>query len=140
MAKLQLDIVTPEAKTFSEEVDMVVLPGVEGELGILPLHVPLMTRLLPGEIRITQGQKQVELVVGNGFVEVMPDKVSIMTDMAMADSDIDEQAAEEAIKRAQAALQNKSLDAEEVAEIESALARSLAQLRFKRRRHRGATQ
>jgi F-type H+-transporting ATPase subunit epsilon len=140
MAKLQLDIVTPEAKTFSEEVDMVVLPGVEGELGILPLHVPLMTRLLPGEIRITQGQKQVELVVGNGFVEVMPDKVSIMTDMAMADSDIDEKAAEEAIKRAQAALQNKSLDAEEVAEIESALARSLAQLRFKRRRHRGATQ
>jgi F-type H+-transporting ATPase subunit epsilon len=139
MAKLQLEIVTPEAKTFSEEVDMVVLPGVEGELGILPLHVPLMTRLLPGEIRITQGQKQVELVVGNGFVEVMPDKVSILTDMAMSDTEIDEKAAEEAIKRAQAALQNKSLDAEEVAEIESALARSLAQLRFKRRRHRGAT-
>jgi F-type H+-transporting ATPase subunit epsilon len=137
MAKLQLEIVTPEAKTFSEEVDMVVLPGAEGELGILPLHVPLMTRLLPGEIRITQGQKQVELVVGNGFVEVMPDKVSILTDMAMSDTEIDEQAAEEAIKRAQTALQNKSLDAEEVAEIESALARSLAQLRFKRRRHRG---
>ncbi|MBV8227392.1 MAG: ATP synthase F1 subunit epsilon, partial [Verrucomicrobia bacterium] len=121
----------------SEEVDMVVLPGVEGELGILPLHVPLMTRLLPGEIRITQGQKQVELVVGNGFVEVMPDKVSILTDMAMSDKEIDEQAAEEAIKRAQTALQNKSLNTEEVAEIESALARSLAQLRFKRRRHRG---
>jgi F-type H+-transporting ATPase subunit epsilon len=139
MSKLQLEIVTPEAKTFSEEVDMVVLPGVEGELGILPLHVPLMTRLLPGEIRITQGQKQVELVVGNGFVEVMPDKVSILTDMALSDSEVDEQAAEEAIKRAQSALQNKSLDAEEVAEIESALARSLAQLRFKRRRRRGAT-
>jgi F-type H+-transporting ATPase subunit epsilon len=139
MAKLQLDIVTPEAKTFSEEVDMVVLPGVEGELGILPLHVPLMTRLLPGEIRITQGQKQIELVVGNGFVEVMPDKVSILTDMAMSDSEVDEQAAEEAIKRAQAALQNKSLDAEEVAEIESALARSLAQLTFQRRRHRSET-
>jgi F-type H+-transporting ATPase subunit epsilon len=139
MAKLQLEIVTPEAKTFSEEVDMVVLPGAEGELGILPLHVPLMTRLLPGEIRITQGQKQVELVVGNGFVEVMPDKVSILTDMAMSDTEIDEQAAEEAIKRAQTALQNKSLDTEEVAEIESALARSLAQLRFKRRKHRGAT-
>jgi F-type H+-transporting ATPase subunit epsilon len=138
MAKLHLDIVTPEAKTFSEEVDMVVLPGAEGELGILPLHVPLMTRLLPGEIRITQGQKQVELVVGNGFVEVMPDKVSILTDMAMSDSEVDEQAAEEAIKRAQSALQNKSLDAEEVAEIESALARSLAQLRFKRRRRRGS--
>jgi len=70
MAKLQLEIVTPESKAFSEEVDMVVLPGVEGELGILPLHVPLMTRLLPGEVRITQGPKQIELVVGNGFVEV----------------------------------------------------------------------
>src|ERR1700758_5015219 len=116
MAKIQLEIVTPEARTFSEEVDMVVLPGAEGELGILPLHVPLMTRLLPGEIRITQGQKQVELVVGNGFVEGMPDKVSVLTDMAMSDTEIDEQAAEEAIKRAQTALQNKSLDAEEVAE------------------------
>ena len=60
MAKLLLEIVTPEAKTFSEEVDMVVLPGVEGELGILPLHVPLMTRLLPGEVRILQGGKQTE--------------------------------------------------------------------------------
>jgi F-type H+-transporting ATPase subunit epsilon len=134
MAKLQLDIVTPEAKTFSEEVDMVVLPGSEGELGILPLHVPLMTRLLPGEIRITQGQKQVEFVVGNGFVEVMPDKVTIMTDMALSDNEVDEQAAADAVKRAQEALRNKSLDAEEVAETEAALARSLAQVQFKKRR------
>ena len=134
MAKLQLEIVTPEAKVFSEEVDMVVLPGVEGELGVLPLHVPLMTRLLPGEVRITQGQKQVELVVGNGFIEVLPDRVCILTDMAMMDSDVDEQAAEEAIKRAQATLQDKKLTSDEVAETESALARSLAQLRFKRRR------
>ncbi len=134
MAKLQLEIVTPEAKVFSEEVDMVVLPGVEGELGVLPLHVPLMTRLLPGEVRITQGQKQVELVVGNGFIEVLPDRVSILTDMALADSDVDEQAAEEAIKRAQTTLQDKKLSSDEVAETESALARSLAQLRFKRRK------
>src|SRR5271154_5050585 len=134
MAKLQLEIVTPEARTFSEEVDMVVLPGVEGELGILPLHVPLMTRLLPGEVRITQGQKQVELVVGNGFVEILPDRVAILTDMAMTDSDVDEQAAEDAMKRAQTALQDKSLNSEELAEVESALARSIAQLRFKRRR------
>ncbi len=134
MAKLQLEIVTPEAKVFSEEVDMVVLPGAEGELGVLPLHVPLMTRLLPGEVRITQGQKQVELVVGNGFIEVLPDRVSILTDMALADSDVDEQAAEEAIKRAQTTLQDKKLSSDEVAETESALARSLAQLRFKRRK------
>jgi F-type H+-transporting ATPase subunit epsilon len=134
MAKLQLEIVTPEARVFSEEIDMVVLPGAEGELGILPLHVPLMTRLLPGEVRITQGQKQVELVVGTGFVEVTPTKVSILTDMAMAETEVDETAAEEAVTRAKTALQDKSLNSDEVAEIESAIARSLALLKFKRRK------
>ncbi|MBV8350722.1 MAG: ATP synthase F1 subunit epsilon [Verrucomicrobia bacterium] len=134
MAKLLLEIVTPEAKTFSQDVDMVVLPGVEGELGILPMHVPLMTRLLPGEVRITQGEKHIELVVGTGFVEVTQTKVSILTDMAMADSEVDESAAEEAVKRAQADLQDKNLNSEEVAEIEGAITRSLAQLKFKRRR------
>jgi len=135
MAKLLLEIVTPEARTFSEDVDMVVLPGVEGELGILPMHVPLMTRLLPGEVRITQGEKHIELVVGSGFVEVTQTKVSILTDMAMSDAEVDESAAEEAVKRAQADLEDKNLNSEEVAEIEGAIARSLAQLKFKRRRH-----
>ena len=107
---------------------------MEGELGILPLHVPLMTQLLPGEVRITQGQKQVELVVGSGFVEVTQTKVSILTDMALADTEVDEAAAEEAINRAKADLQNKDLNSEEVSEIEGAIARSLAQLKFKRRR------
>jgi F-type H+-transporting ATPase subunit epsilon len=134
MAKLLLEIVTPESRTFSEEVDMVVLPGAEGELGILPLHVPLMTRLLPGEVRIMQGQKETDLVVGTGFVEVTQTKVSILTDMAMSDTEVDEAAAEEAVSRAKEALQNKDLNSEEVSEIEGAIARSLAQLRFKKRR------
>jgi F-type H+-transporting ATPase subunit epsilon len=134
MAKLLLEIVTPESRAFSEEVDMVVLPGAEGELGILPLHVPLMTRLLPGEVRIMQGQKETDLVVGTGFVEVTQTKVSILTDMAMSDTDVDEAAAEEAVSRAKEALQNKDLNSEEVSEIEGAIARSLAQLRFKKRR------
>jgi F-type H+-transporting ATPase subunit epsilon len=134
MAKLLLEIVTPEAKTFSDEVDMVVLPGVEGELGILPMHVPLMTRLLPGEVRIMQGGKETDLVVGTGFVEVSQTQVSILTDMAMSESEIDEGAAEEAVKRAEARAQDKDLNSEEVSEIEGAIARSLAQLRFKRRR------
>ena len=134
MAKLELEIVTPETRSFSGEVDMVVLPGVEGELGILPLHVPLMTRLLPGEVRITQGSKQTELVVGTGFVEVTPTKVSILTDVAMSDTEVDEAAAEEAIGRAKAALQDKDLNSEEVSEIEGAIARSLALLKFKKRR------
>ena len=134
MAKLLLEIVTPEAKSFSGEVDMVVLPGVEGELGILPMHVPLMTELLPGEVRILQDGKQTELVVGTGFVEVSQTHVSILTDMAMADTEIDEAAAEEAMKRAEARVKAKDLNSEEVAEIERAIARSLAQLKFKRRR------
>jgi len=134
MAKLLLEIVTPEAKAFSGEVEMVVLPGVEGELGILPMHVPLMTRLLPGEVRILQDGKQTELVLGTGFVEVTQTHVSILTDMAMADTEIDEAAAEEAVKRAEARIHEKDLSSEEIAEIESAIARSLAQLKFKRRR------
>ena len=134
MAKLLLEIVTPEAKAFSGEVEMVVLPGVEGELGILPMHVPLMTQLLPGEVRILQDGKQTELVVGTGFVEVSQTHVSILTDMAMSDTQIDEQVAEEAVKRAEARVREKDLSSEEIAEIESTLARSLAQLKFKRRR------
>ena len=134
MAKLLLEIVTPEAKAFSGEVEMVVLPGVEGELGILPMHVPLMTQLLPGEVRILQDGKQTELVVGTGFVEVSQTHVSILTDMAMSDTEIDEQVAEEAVKRAEARVHEKDLSSEEIAEIESTLARSLAQLKFKRRR------
>jgi F-type H+-transporting ATPase subunit epsilon len=134
MAKLRLEIVTPEAKKFSDDIDMVVVPGVEGELGILPLHVPLMTRLMPGEVRITKDGKQTELVIGTGFVEVSQTQVSILTDMAMADTEVDEQAAEEAVKRAEARVKEKDLNSEEVAEIEGAIARSLAQLKFKRRR------
>jgi F-type H+-transporting ATPase subunit epsilon len=133
MAKLRLEIVTPEARKFSDDIDMVVVPGVEGELGILPLHVPLMTRLLPGEVRITKDGKQTELVIGTGFVEVSQTQVSILTDMAMADTEVDEQAAEEAVKRAEARVKEKDLNSEEVAEIEGAIARSLAQLKFKRR-------
>ena len=134
MAKLLLEIATPEAKAFSGDVEMVVLPGVEGELGILPMHVPLMTRLLPGEVRILQDGKQTELVVGTGFVDVSQTHVSILTDMAMAETEIDEAAAEEAMKRAEARAKERDLSSEEIAEIESSIARSLAQLKFKRRR------
>jgi|ERR1700730_10612548 F-type H+-transporting ATPase subunit epsilon len=137
MAKLKLEIVTPENKVFSDDVDMVVLPGVEGQLGILPMHVPLMTQLLPGELRIVQAGKEREFVVGNGFVEVSQTEVSILTDMAAGESEIDEHATEEAIKRAKADLASKDLSSEELAETEAALARSLAALRFKRRRRHG---
>ncbi|HXO97269.1 MAG TPA: ATP synthase F1 subunit epsilon [Chthoniobacterales bacterium] len=134
MAKLKLEIVTPGGRVYQDDVDMVVLPGSEGELGIYPAHVPLMTQLAPGEVRILKDGKQTELVVGSGFAEITQTQVSVLTDSALEDESIDENVTEEAIRRAEAALKDKSLASEELAEAEAALARSLAQLRFKRRR------
>jgi len=134
MAKLKLEIVTPEGRAYQDDVDMVVLPGSEGELGIYAAHVPLMTQLMPGVVRIFKDGKQTELVVGSGFAEITQTQVSVLTDSAMEDESIDENVAEEAIKRAEADLKDKSLASDELAEAEAALARSLAQLRFKRRR------
>ena len=134
MAKLKLEIVTPEGRAYQDDVDMVVLPGSEGELGIYPAHVPLMTQLVPGELRIFKDGKQTELVVGSGFAEITQTQVSVLTDSALEDESIDENVTEEAIRRAEAALKDKSLASDELAEAEAAMARSLAQLRFKRRR------
>jgi len=134
MATLKLEIVTPEAKVYSEDVDMVTLPGVEGEMGIFPMHVPLMTQLTAGEISVRKGNQDFFLAVGDGFVEVTPDKVSILTDMAIKADSIDEAKAEEARKRAEARLAEKLTD-EEVAATNAALAQSLAQLKVKRRHH-----
>src|SRR5262249_26886808 len=112
----------------------VVLPGSDGELGVYPAHVPLMTQLAPGEVRIFKDGKQTELVVGSGFAEITHTQVSVITDSALEEAAIDENVTEEAIRRAQTALRDKNLASEEAAEAEAALARSLAQLKFKRRR------
>lgn len=138
MATLRLEVVTPEEKAYSDDVDMVVIPGVEGELGVLPMHVPLMTQLLPGSLRILKNGKQSELVIGNGFAEVTQTTVSILTDMAMEEQAIDEVAADEALKRAETALKDKSLQGDDLADVEAALLRSRALLRIKRRRQGGA--
>jgi F-type H+-transporting ATPase subunit epsilon len=138
MATLRLEVVTPEEKAYSDDVDMVVIPGVEGELGVLPMHVPLMTQLLPGPLRITKDGKQSELVIGNGFAEVTQTTVSILTDMAIEEQAIDEAAADEALKRAETALKDKSLQGDDLADVEAALLRLRAQLRIKRRRQGGA--
>jgi F-type H+-transporting ATPase subunit epsilon len=129
---LKLEIVTPEAKTYSEDVEMVTLPGVEGEMGIFPMHVPLMTQLVPGEIAVRKDGQDFFLAVGEGFVEITGETVSILTDMAIKSQDIDEAKAEEARRRAEARLQ-ENLSQEEVASVEAALAHSLAQLKVKRR-------
>jgi F-type H+-transporting ATPase subunit epsilon len=134
MATLKLEIVTPEGRAYSEDVAMVVLPAIEGEIGVYPAHVPLMTQLLPGELRIVKEGKTTELVVGSGFIEVTGDRVSVLTDSALGEEQIDVTATEEAIKRAQAALKDKNLSSDETAEVEASLARAIAQIRFKRRR------
>ena len=134
MATLKLEIVTPEAKVYSEDVDMVTLPGVEGEMGIFPMHVPLMTQLTAGEVGVRKGGQDFFLAVGDGFVEVTGERVSILTDMAIKAENIDESKAEEARRRAEARLSEK-LDDTEIASVNAALAHSLAQLKVKRRQH-----
>jgi F-type H+-transporting ATPase subunit epsilon len=131
---LRLEIVTPEEKTYSDDVDYVVIPGVEGELGVLPQHVPLMTQLLPGELRVVKNGEELRLAVGEGFVEITADKVAVLTDMAVRESDIDEKAAEEAVRRAEQAMRETRLEDEEYATVKASLQRSLAQVRVKRRK------
>ncbi len=135
MAKtLKLQIVTPEGTVYSEDVEMVGLRAVEGQIGILPNHVRLMTQMLPGEMMVRKGGRDQFLAVGEGLVEVTGERVAIATDMAVPVEGIDEAKAEEARQRAQARLREKISD-EEVASVNASLARSLAQLHVKRRRH-----
>jgi F-type H+-transporting ATPase subunit epsilon len=129
--KLRLEIVTPEGVTASDEVDFVTLPGVEGEMGIYPLHVPLMTQIVAGEIFVRKGAEEFLLAVGDGFVEITADRVAVLTDMAIKANDIDEAKAEEARRRAEARLKEK-LTQEELAATHASLARSAALLQVKK--------
>jgi F-type H+-transporting ATPase subunit epsilon len=134
-ATLKLEIVTPAATVYSEDVQMVTLPAVDGQIGIFPRHVPVLTRIVPGEIIVRKNGDRDFLAIGEGLVEITGDRVAIVTDMAVAAKDIDEARAEEARQRAAARLRDKISD-EEVATVNASLARSLAQLRVKRK-HRG---
>jgi len=130
---IKLEITTPEAMVYSADVDMVTLPAVQGQIGILPQHVRLMTQLVPGEMIVRKNGHEDFLAVGEGLVEVTNDRVLIATNMAVAADQIDAAAAEEARQRAAARLQEK-LSSEEVASVNASLARALAQLNVKRRR------
>ena len=129
---LRLEIATPEAMVYSEDVDMVTLPGSEGQMGILPQHVRLITQLVPGELILRQGGHDEFMAVGEGLVEVTNERVSIVTNMAIDIDKIDEAAVEEARQRAAARLREK-ISSEEVASVNASLARSLAQLNVKQR-------
>lgn len=132
MSQLQLKIVTPEKQVLDEAVDMVTIPSSEGELGILPHHSNLMAKLIPGELKIKRGQKTESLAIGGGFLQMTNNTLTIMTDLAAYEADIDEKTVEEAKKRAETALSEK-LSNEEYAETMAILEKSLAQLKIKRR-------
>lgn len=129
---LKLEIVTPEAVALSEDVDMVTLPGVEGELGVYPQHVPLLTQLVPGVVVALKGDQVLTFAVSEGFVEITGHRVSLLTDLAVS-AEADQAEAEAARKRAEARLRERSGD-EQSAVVEAAVAHSLTLLKGRRRR------
>jgi len=132
MSQLHLKIVTPEKLIFDEEVSQVNVSTEDGQIGILPNHTNLMAKIIPGELVIKKNGKLDTLAVGEGFLQMADNTLTVMTDLAVNEADIDERAAEEAKKRAEQALEQKLSD-EEYAETLAILEKSLAQLRIKRR-------
>jgi len=134
---IKLDIVTAEQLVFSDDVDIVVAPGIDGELAVLPHHAPLMTMLQPGELRVRKGGEEILMAVTGGFLEVRPDRVTVLADAAERAEDIDAARAEEAKRRAEERLSGKISEGD-MARAEAALRRSLLRLRVaeKRRRRR----
>jgi F-type H+-transporting ATPase subunit epsilon len=130
-ATLKLEIVTPEAKAFSEDVEMVTLTGIEGDMGIYPEHMPVMTQLVAGEICARKNGENIFLAVGDGFVQITGQRVAILTDMAIKADDIDEARAEEARKKAEQRLAQK-LNDEEAATVQAALIHATTMLKVKR--------
>jgi len=136
MSQMRLDIVTAEHSVFSEEVDMVIAPGIQGQLGILPHHSPLMTMLEPGELIIKKGGDEQYMAVSGGFLEVRPDRVIVLADSAERAEEIDIARAEEAKCRAQKRLEEKYVPEVDAARAEAALKRSLIRLRIAERRRK----
>lgn len=134
--KINFEITTPERVVFSDQVDEVVLPTPMGEIGILPNHIPLVSLLSPGELRIKKGSETIYLAVSGGFIEVRPDKVVVLADMAERVEEIDEKEAEEARKRAQKLMKEKQFDAKEFAALSAMMEKELVRLKVVRRRRK----
>ena len=132
---LTLEIVTPEARVFSDTIDTVVIPTVDGEIGILPGHIPLLTQVQDGELRVTKGTVVSFLAVGGGFAQVSGDKVSILAERAITEDKIDEKAVEHAMQRAEQAIKEaKDMDPAEFEQLQNMVRFSGTQLALKRRR------
>jgi F-type H+-transporting ATPase subunit epsilon len=131
-----LEIVTPERLAYSDEVDSVVLPGSEGEMGVLPHHAPLVSTLGIGELRIRKGGAEESFAIVGGFVQVRPDKVVVMAETADMASEIDLEKAQEARREAERALESGYHEAADLAAARAALQQALLRIRVAERRHR----
>jgi F-type H+-transporting ATPase subunit epsilon len=132
---LTLEIVTPEARVYSDTIDSVVIPTVEGEVGILPGHIPLLTQVENGELRVTKNGQTQMLAVSGGFAEVEGDRVHILAEYAITEETIDEKAVEDALKRAEKQLEeSKHLDPQQYEHLQNLVRYSGVQLAVKRRR------
>ena len=136
MDTIRLEVVTAERVVFSDDVDVVVAPGVEGQLGILPHHAPLMTMLQPGELVVRKGGEEQDIAVSGGFLEVRPDRVIVLADAAERAEEIDEARAEAAMRRAQERLKERAPGLQ-TAEAEAELRRALIRLQVAKRRKKG---
>jgi len=141
MAGIRLDIVTAEREVYAEDVDVVIAPGVEGQLGILPHHAPLMTTLQAGELRVRKGGEEVSMAISGGFLEVRPDRVVVLADTAERAEEIDIARAEEAKQRARERLSEKQVVGADEARVEASLRRALIRLKVaeKRQKRRSRT-
>ena len=140
MVTLRVEVVTGEREVLVEEnVDMVVAPGIEGQLGILPQHAPLVTTMVPGELRIVKGGNEEALAIGGGFLQVGPDRVLVLADTAERSEEIDISRAEDARRRAEADLASPRTQVDS-AGLQAAMRRSNVRLRVAQRRRRSNVQ
>ena len=138
MSAIKLDIVTAERAVFSDDVDVLVVPGIEGQLGILPHHAPLVTMLQPGELRIKKEGTELRMAITGGFIEVRPERVIVLADAAEREEEIDVQRAEAAKRRAEEQLKERPQGIDS-ARVEAALRRALIRLEVAERRRRRKT-
>jgi len=132
---LTLEIVTPEARVYSDTIDSVVIPTVEGEIGVLAGHIPLLTQVADGELRVTKGSATSYLAIGGGFAQIDGDKVSVLAERAISEEQIDEKAVEDAMKRAEQAIHDaKDMDPNEFEHLQNMVRFAGTQLALKRRR------
>jgi F-type H+-transporting ATPase subunit epsilon len=132
---LTLEIVTPEAKVYSDTIDSVVIPTVAGEIGVLPGHIPLVTQVQDGELRVMKGGTSLLLAVGGGFAQIDADKVRVLAERAISEEKIDENAVEAALKRAEQELRAaKDIDPNQYEQLQNLVRYSGVQLAIKRRK------